>query len=80
MTTRTVFDYHPAITDASKSVLLEVMTILRTYSDSLVLIGGWVPYFLLETHKPEGIDFTHIGSIDIDLVIGTNMVSPLLGS
>lgn len=74
MPTRTFGDYHPAITNASKSVLLELMTILKSYRDSLVLIGGWVPYFLLETHKSKGIDFTHIGSIDIDLVIDPKVI------
>jgi len=74
MPTRTFGDYHPAFTNASKSVLLELMTILKSYRDSLVLIGGWVPYFLLETHKSKDIDFTHIGSIDIDLVIDPKVI------
>ncbi len=38
MPTRIFGDYHPAITNASKSVLLELMTILKSYRDSLVLI------------------------------------------
>jgi hypothetical protein len=74
MPIRTVGDYHPSITSASKSVLLELMTILKGYRDSLVLIGGWVPYFILETHKSKDIDFTHIGSIDIDLVIDPKVI------
>ncbi|MBI4677801.1 MAG: hypothetical protein HY748_09490 [Elusimicrobia bacterium] len=40
-------DYDSATTGASRSVLLEVMTILGEYRDALVLIGGWGPYFLL---------------------------------
>jgi len=74
MPTRTFGDYHPAFTNASKSVLLELMTILKSYRDSLVLIGGWVPYFLLEAHKSKGINLTHIGSIDIDLVIDPKVI------
>lgn len=75
MPERISFDYHPALTSASKSVLLEIMTILKTYRDSLVLIGGWVPYFLLEKNQPAGIDFNHVGSIDIDLVINPEMIN-----
>jgi len=74
MPIRTIGDYHPSITSASKSVLLELMTILKSYRDSLVLIGGWVPYFILERHKPKEIDFMHIGSIDIDLVIDPRVI------
>jgi len=74
MPVRTIGEYHPAITDASKSVLLELMTVLRSYRESIVLIGGWVPYFLLEAYKPEGIDFAHVGSIDIDLVIDPDVI------
>jgi len=74
MPIRTFGDYHPAITNASKSVLLELMTILKSYRDSLVLIGGWVPYFLLEINKSKAVDFTHIGSIDIDLVIDPKVI------
>jgi hypothetical protein len=74
MPIRTFGDYHPAATNASKSVLLELMTILKSYRDSLVLIGGWVPYFLLEAYKSKAVDFTHIGSIDIDLVIDPKVI------
>ena len=75
MPERAGVDYHPAITGASKSVLLEVMTILKIYRESLVLIGGWVPYFLLEKNRPAGIDFNHVGSIDIDLVINPETIN-----
>ncbi len=74
MPARTIDEYHSAITSASKSVLLELMAILKNYQESIVLIGGWVPYFLLREHKPEGIDFTHVGSIDIDLIIDPNVI------
>jgi hypothetical protein len=69
MPERASVDYHEAITGASKSVLLEITTILKIYRDSLVLIGGWVPYFLLQGNQPSGSNFSHIGSIDIDFVI-----------
>jgi hypothetical protein len=66
-------DYHPELVEASLSVLAEVMTTLRSYRDSLVLIGGWVPYLILQEHQEPGIDFGHVGSIDIDLLIDPNI-------
>jgi len=74
MPERASFDYHETITSASKSVLLEIMTVLKTYRDSLVLIGGWVPYFLLRDNQPAGSKFNHIGSIDIDFVINPETI------
>ena len=74
MPERASVDYHEAITSTSKSVLLEIMTVLKTNRDSLVLIGGWVPYFLLRDNQPAGSNFNHIGSIDIDFVINPETI------
>ncbi len=74
MPERASVDYHEAITGASKSVLLEIATVLKVYRDSLVLIGGWVPYFLLRDNQPPGSNFNHIGSIDIDFVINPEKI------
>lgn len=52
------------------SVIVEIMTILGSYRDSIVLIGGWVPYFILDK---KGKD--HLGSIDIDLALDFNKIS-----
>ena len=60
-------DYSAAVTSASLSVLLEVMTLLAAYRNSLVLVGGWVPYFLLREHGSP--TFQHAGSIDVDLLV-----------
>jgi len=73
---RTSQTYDASITSASKSALLELMTLLRTYRDAIVLVGGWVPYFLLELHGRPEIKFNHIGSIDIDLAVDPKKVSP----
>jgi len=51
------------------------MTILRSYRDALVLVGGWVPYFLLETHRRPNNPFVHVGSIDIDLAVDPSKIS-----
>lgn len=62
-------DYYPALVEASVSVLVELMTTLTSYSESLVLIGGWAPYFILQEYQEPGVDFRHVGSIEIDLLI-----------
>jgi hypothetical protein len=68
-------DYHPDVVQASLSVLVELATMLRSYGDALVLIGGWVPYFILEQYGEKQTEFTHVGSIDVDLVIDPDIVT-----
>jgi len=53
--------------NASRSSLVELALSLRSYRDRIVLVGRWVPYFLIEEYGRG--DMTHIGSIDIDLAI-----------
>lgn len=60
--------YSPSATKASESVLVEVLRILRMYSEFFVLIGGWAPYYILE-HFSKPLNFQHCGSVDIDLVM-----------
>jgi len=49
---------------AARSVLMELVHLLGEYRDDLVLVGGWVPYFLIPNKtKP------HIGSTDVDLAV-----------
>jgi len=66
-------DYPEDIIQISKSVLLEIMTLLKGYKDNIVLVGGWVPYFLLQKFQKDN-EFKHIGSVDIDLVIDPNLI------
>lgn len=66
---RSAQHYGPGVTAASRAVLLELVTTLRAYRDALVLVGGWVPYLLLQRHQPPGDPFLHVGSIDIDLAV-----------
>lgn len=51
-------------TDACLSVILELFTILGEFRDRIVLVGGWIPYFLIEEYREE-----HVGSLDIDFAI-----------
>ncbi len=64
--------YTEGLTTASRSALLELALTLRSYQDSIVLVGGWVPYFLIEEFG-QG-KFKHVGSIDIDLAVDPEKV------
>ncbi len=68
-------DYVPEVTEASKSVLLETMTLLGEYREAVVLIGGWAPYFLLDESGKQAKPFTHAGSIDIDLAVDPEKIT-----
>jgi hypothetical protein len=63
--------YSKSITESSKSVLIEVLRILGSYKDYLVLTGGWAPYFILEEFGEGG---QHCGSIDIDFVLNPHLI------
>lgn len=45
---RTVDDY-PDIVEISKSVILELWRCLHKYNDAMTLIGGWAPYFIMDS-------------------------------
>lgn len=66
-------DYSEGLTSASMSALLELAVTLRSYEDSIVLVGGWVPYFLIEEFGRG--DYKHVGSIDIDFAIDSEKVN-----
>lgn len=74
MNPRFADDFDPVTTGASRSALLELARTLKHYSDALVLVGGWVPYLLIEEHLRPGNPFTHVGSIDIDLVVDPSKI------
>lgn len=42
----TKHDYGKSEVNACLSVLVELMTISGEFSDSIVLVGGWISYFL----------------------------------
>ena len=72
---RLAHTYGPGVTSASRAVLLELMALLRAYQEALVLVGGWVPYFLLERERRPDDGFIHVGSIDIDVAVDPAKVS-----
>ena len=72
---RLQIDYHSDVVQVSLSVLVELGTMQKSYGDALVLIGGWVPYFILQQYGEEHTEFTHVGSIHVDLVIDPDVVT-----
>jgi hypothetical protein len=63
--------YSKSATESSKSVLIEILRILGSYRDYLVLTGGWAPHFILEKFGKGG---QHCGSVDIDFVLNPRLI------
>lgn len=57
-------DYTARQVEAARRVLIDIGQVLASFRDSVVVVGGWVPDFLLPEAEPE-----HIGSIDVDLAL-----------
>lgn len=60
-------EYGQREVEAAKSVLIELMQILGEYRDDMVLIGGWVPFFLLGRE--------HTGSMDVDIALDRKQIT-----
>jgi len=56
-------------------VMRELFLYLKPYRNQIVLIGGWVPYFLLEKYKGLGEYDRHVGSLDIDVALDAFSIS-----
>jgi len=63
-------DYRKDEVEICLSVMVELMTLLGEFRDHIVLVGGWVPYFLLNEKKQE-----HTGSLDIDIALDFKNIS-----
>jgi hypothetical protein len=72
---RTNKAFQSDIAEVSFSHLLELAIALGAYRDGLILVGGWVPYLLLQKHQPKHLDFRHAGSIDIDFAVNPKRVN-----
>ncbi|MCX6666439.1 MAG: hypothetical protein NT038_10370 [Euryarchaeota archaeon] len=72
---RTAADYPGEIVEISKSAMLELWRGLHRYNNAMILIGGWAPYFILEGSGGESYEHDHIGSIDIDIALNSQIVS-----
>lgn len=61
---RQLEDYSGRQVAAAHRVIIDLGQVLASFSDSIVLVGGWVPDLLL----PDA-DEPHVGSIDVDLAL-----------
>ena len=57
-------DYDERTTAAVKSVLVEMGQILGSYKGKFAVVGGAVPWLLLENE-----DMAHVGTLDIDIAL-----------
>ena len=63
-------EYSTREIEACVIVMRELFIYLKPYRNQIVLIGGWVPYFLLEKYMPSGSEYDqHVGSLDIDIAL-----------
>jgi hypothetical protein len=63
-------EYPPREIEACVVIMRDLFTYLKPYRNQIVLIGGWVPYFLLEKYTPSGSEHDqHVGSLDIDIAL-----------
>jgi hypothetical protein len=63
-------EYSPREIEACVIVMRELFTYLKPYRNQIILVGGWVPYFLLEKYTPPGGEYDqHVGSLDIDVAL-----------
>jgi len=63
-------DYAPPEVQACLSVLVEVMTVLWSFREGIVIVGGNVPPLLIPSAKE-----SHPGTLDIDLAIDDKRIS-----
>ncbi len=59
---------------ACTSVMLELSICFKDFWSDCALIGGWVPYLLLETRGDYDATNPHCGSLDVDLLIDVDAV------
>ncbi len=71
---RTKLSFGGSIAEISLSHLLELMLMLKSYKEGLVIVGGWTPYFLLQKFQSKAVEFQHAGSIDIDIAIDPSVI------
>lgn len=59
-------EYPADETQAAIMVLAELLTYLGPHRNDIVVIGGWVPFFLTQNVT---VDEPHVGSLDVDLAL-----------
>lgn len=59
---KTQSDFTGDETEACRRVLIELSNIFSQFEDKMALVGGWVPFFLIEQNIEK-----HVGTLDVDL-------------
>jgi len=62
--------YSQDAVDACYAVMVELFTVLGEFRDNIVLVGGWIPYLLLEEKRDE-----HTASMDIDIALDNDNIT-----
>ena len=55
--------------------MLELSIYFQEFWDRCVLIGGWVPYFILADKLGSEVRVRHVGSLDVDILIDVDAVA-----
>ena len=66
-------DYDPAITEACERVLVTLLRGLGPWKESIILIGGLVPRYLV-TKRPPDVP-QHAGTMDVDVVVELSLLA-----
>lgn len=61
---RSEMEYGKRQSEAARRVLIDLGQVLASFSDCMVVVGGWTPDLLFRNS-----DGSHIGSIDVDLAL-----------
>jgi hypothetical protein len=67
---KTANDYSDRDVRAARSVLIELGQVLGEWRDGFVVVGGAVPWLLLDSANPQ-----HIGTLDIDLDLNPEVLA-----
>lgn len=60
-------DYSDRQVEAARRVLIDLGQVLASFTDCMVVVGGWVPDLLIPTAAEP-----HVGSIDVDVALDTD--------
>jgi hypothetical protein len=63
-------DYPARELEACHRVLMEMVNLLRQFSDHIALVGGWVPFYIASS----GVN-PHVGSLDVDVAFDFENIS-----
>jgi len=60
-------DFNARNVAAAHSVLVDLMTVLGPFRESVLLVGGWTPQFI--SKEPAQPHLHHVGSLDVDIAL-----------